>query len=221
MFPAFEKVKVLVGTGKNGRNVVGTWSERLAGERLAKGYMPAEAWILPIDNTELPNLSGTSCPRIIGLLKELEIAYADQAARNALEATAIANEFMYTYHNMSEWDTKARKSRKELFDFFDSIKNINMSTDGVTIALNCFDRSGKQAFRTNFDNRAKEYLMLRSGWFKGNNIMPSVKRDWPKFIGDKQVNNIRGLALKYASKISGKSDIEISALENPLSLLLD
>lgn len=63
MFPAFEKVKVLVGAGKNGWNVVGTWSERLAGERLAKGYMPAEAWILPIDNTELPNLSGTSCPR--------------------------------------------------------------------------------------------------------------------------------------------------------------
>jgi hypothetical protein len=27
--------------------------------------------------------------------------------------------------------------------------------------------------------------------------------------------------LKYASKVSGKSDIEISALENPLSLLLD
>jgi hypothetical protein len=87
--------------------------------------------------------------------------------------------------------------------------------------LEGLNRKLSQNFRVNLENRAKEYLMLKSGWYNGKNVIPSLKLDWATFksnkVGTNDVPNIRDKALKYAQKVSGKSDTEILAMGNPLS----
>jgi hypothetical protein len=122
VFPAFEKVKVFICLGNSGMNVVGTWSNKLAAECLIREYIQADAYILPTDTRNLPDLTGTTCPRIIGLFKELKEAFADLEKRNDTEAaSAAANLTICTQANISQWETKSRKTRQELYDFFDAI----------------------------------------------------------------------------------------------------
>ena len=90
---------------------------------------------------------------------------------------------------------------------------MDVSTAAFTIACRNMDVKLRASTKTDFENRAKEYLMCRSGFHVegGNKIFPPLGQ-WSSFKENKKINLIRETAVKFAVITSGKTKVEIAEL---------
>jgi hypothetical protein len=149
---------------KQGLRTVASWGPMLDNICRERGYLKVEQLALTNDYTDVPGVEEGNLPSpelsaawnaFVAVLKK------EEAARTAAAVSVSGSGSNRTTQIL---DVKQRASKQELYDFFESIKDMDMSK------YNC-----PSSDRSNLDNRCMEYLMCRSGFYtKDLPIFPSL-----------------------------------------------
>ena len=184
--------------------------------------------MLPKNTSSVPQFDPPTAitAKISDLLKQINALYAEaeeeEARRNSSISNSSANSNAVPVLIMENLDLLRPKTASEMFDFFESIKDMDVSTTAYAKSIaNLKTPEEKIAFKSRFDDRAREYLMCRSGAYVSTSKrpFPNLKTLWPPFKGEYKCDGIRESAVKYAALTSGKTEAEIEAMGHPFKCL--
>jgi hypothetical protein len=206
----------------NSMVVVGTWDERLFDQCSQREYVRIDGVMLPTGTNSLPEFAEAD-EEIMVLWRKMVAIYAAKANRQniANQSSSLSSDnssVISTIMNISATDLKRKSSVEEMYAFWEGIKHMNL--DGVEYCkvTDSMSKEMKTAFKSRFEERSKEYLMCRSGFYVRTveDPFPSIKKNWTNFKSTYTSKfGVREIAVKYALMTSGQTEMQISELSHP------